>query len=82
MSTAVILSAPTGVQATPLLDLLVFRPIRALLGGRVRAIMSGGAPLAPDTHDYLKATDTDIAGRAQTLTFGQFSDFLPISYVQ
>ena len=28
---------------------------RLLVGGRVRAIMSGGAPLAPDTHDYLKS---------------------------
>ena len=29
-------------------------PLRSLIGGRVRAVMSGGAPLAPDTHDYLK----------------------------
>ena len=28
--------------------------VRNLVGGRVRAILSGGAPLAPDTHDYLK----------------------------
>ena len=40
---------------TPILDFLIFRSIRALIGGRVRAIMSGGAPLAPDTHDYLKS---------------------------
>ena len=36
--------------ASPLLS-----SIRALLGGRVRAIMSGGAPLSPATHDYLRA---------------------------
>ena len=37
------------------MDYLIFRSIRMLVGGRVRAIMSGGAPLAPDTHDYLKS---------------------------
>ena len=37
------------------MDRLIFRSIRLLVGGRVRAIMSGGAPLAPDTHDYLKS---------------------------
>ena len=34
---------------------LVFKSIRALLGGRVRAILSGGAPLSPSTHEYLRA---------------------------
>ena len=34
---------------------LVFKSIRALLGGRVRAMMSGGAPLSPATHEYLRA---------------------------
>ena len=42
-------------EITPILDFLIFRSIRSLIGGRVRAIMSGGAPLAPDTHDYLKS---------------------------
>lgn len=28
----------------------MFRRIRALLGGRVRLMISGGAPLSPDTH--------------------------------
>ena len=43
------------MQVTPIMDRLIFRSIRLLVGGRVRAIMSGGAPLAPDTHDYLKS---------------------------
>ena len=42
-------------EITPIMDRLIFRSIRSLVGGRVRAIMSGGAPLAPDTHDYLKS---------------------------
>ena len=30
------------------------RTIRLLVGGRVRAILSGGAPLSEATHDYLR----------------------------
>ena len=41
-------------EITPIMDRLLFKNIRALIGGRVRAIMSGGAPLSPETHDYLK----------------------------
>ena len=32
----------------------VSRTIRLLVGGRVRAILSGGAPLSEATHDYLR----------------------------
>jgi len=42
-------------EETPIMDRLLFRTIRLLVGGRVRAILSGGAPLAPHTHDYLRA---------------------------
>ena len=31
-----------------------YRSVRMLVGGRVRAILSGGAPLSEDTHDYLR----------------------------
>merc|ERR1719228_1036271 len=42
-------------EPTPIIDRLVLRSIRMALGGRVRAIMSGGAPLSPKTHNYLRA---------------------------
>jgi len=42
-------------EKTPIMDKLMFRSIRLLVGGRVRAILSGGAPLSEDTHDYLRA---------------------------
>lgn len=33
---------------------LVFKNISKLMGGRVRLMMSGGAPLSPDTHEQIK----------------------------
>merc|ERR1711936_989756 len=41
-------------EQTPIMDRLIFKSIRMLVGGRVRAILSGGAPLSPQTHDYLR----------------------------
>jgi long-chain acyl-CoA synthetase len=35
-------------------DRLVFKKIQARLGGRVRAILSGAAPLAPEVMDFLR----------------------------
>ena len=43
-SVSCILSSPCSVSRT----------IRLLVGGRVRAILSGGAPLSEATHDYLR----------------------------
>jgi long-chain acyl-CoA synthetase len=34
-------------------DNLVFKPIRALLGGRVRFVLCGGAPLSTDTQRFV-----------------------------
>ncbi|KAF2357638.1 AMP-dependent synthetase/ligase [Trinorchestia longiramus] len=40
---------------TPICNWFVFRKIRALMGGRVRMIAAGGAPLPPDTHDFIRS---------------------------
>lgn len=37
------------MQATPLFDRLVFSKVKERLGGRVKLIVSGGAPLAGKT---------------------------------
>jgi len=42
-----------GMQ-TPIMDALIFRKMRKLVGGRIRLLLSGGAPLSPDTHDYVR----------------------------
>lgn len=33
---------------------IIFGKVGALLGGRMRLILSGGAPLSPDTHEQIK----------------------------
>ncbi|KAH7961821.1 hypothetical protein HPB52_012330 [Rhipicephalus sanguineus] len=40
---------------TPLLNRLVFNKMRALLGGRVKVIATGSAPLSADTHEFIQA---------------------------
>lgn len=39
---------------TPILDALIFKNMRAIVGGRIRLLLSGGAPLSPDTHDFVR----------------------------
>lgn len=38
---------------TPFLDRLIFKKVAQLLGGRIRAIITGGAPLSADTHEQI-----------------------------
>lgn len=40
---------------TPIINFLLFKRVRGLLGGRIRFILAGGAPLAPETHRSLRA---------------------------
>jgi len=49
------LAAIARGEETPVMDKLVFKAVRDSIGGKVRIIFSGGAPLSPSTHDYLKA---------------------------
>lgn len=39
---------------TPIMDKIIFKKIARLMGGRIRGVMSGGAPLAPDTHEQIQ----------------------------
>lgn len=40
--------------STPLMDKVIFKKVARLLGGRIRSVCSGGAPLSPDTHEQVK----------------------------
>ena len=42
------------LQASPFFDKLVFSKIKARLGGKVRFIVTGGAPLATHVEEFLK----------------------------
>jgi len=39
---------------TPIMDRLIFKNLRGIVGGQLRVLLSGGAPLAPDAHDYCR----------------------------
>ncbi|KAI8471525.1 MAG: hypothetical protein J3K34DRAFT_416911 [Monoraphidium minutum] len=43
-------------NASPFFDKLVFSKVKARLGGRVKLIVSGGAPLAPHVEEFLRVT--------------------------
>ena len=48
------LAAIRNGESTPILDAIVFKKIRALLGGSMRLMLSGGAPLSKETHDFMR----------------------------
>ncbi|OIW02437.1 hypothetical protein TanjilG_05030 [Lupinus angustifolius] len=59
-------------------DFLVFKKVRAILGGRIRFILSGGAPLSADTQRFINicfgAPIGQGYGLTETCAGGTFSD--------
>lgn len=83
--------APLG-QATNFWDLLVFNKFKANTGGKLRGIISGGAPLRPEVQEFLRTcfdvpicqgyglTETCAAGTLQLphdFTYGHIGAPLP-----
>ena len=44
------------MQASPFFDRLVFSKVAARLGGKVKAIVNGGAPLSTHVEEFLRAS--------------------------
>nr|ABA91615.2 Long-chain-fatty-acid-CoA ligase 4, putative, expressed [Oryza sativa Japonica Group] len=78
-------------------DMLVFQKVRAILGGRIRFILSGGAPLSGDTQRFINiclgAPIGQGYGLTETCAGGTFSEYddnsvgrvgapLPCSYIK
>ncbi|XP_010270843.1 PREDICTED: long chain acyl-CoA synthetase 1-like isoform X1 [Nelumbo nucifera] len=55
-------------NASPLADLLAFRKVKAGLGGRVRLIISGGAPLNSEVEEFLRVTSCAFFTQGYGLT--------------
>ncbi|KAF5204906.1 Long-chain-fatty-acid--coa ligase, partial [Thalictrum thalictroides] len=55
-------------EASPLFDKLVFDKIKQVLGGRVRIIVSGAAPLSRHVEEFLRVTSCSILSQGYGLT--------------
>ncbi|XP_060768935.1 long-chain-fatty-acid--CoA ligase 4b [Neoarius graeffei] len=62
---------------TPICNKVVFKRVSMLLGGGVRLMLSGGAPLSPDTHHFIKVCFCPILigyGLTETCGAGTISE--------
>ncbi|KAI3679081.1 hypothetical protein L6452_38389 [Arctium lappa] len=59
-------------DASPLADMLAFRKVKNRLGGRIRLIVSGGAPLSSEVEEFLRVTSCAfvLQGYGMTETCG------------
>uniref|UniRef100_A0A1D1YXD9 Long-chain-fatty-acid--CoA ligase n=1 Tax=Anthurium amnicola TaxID=1678845 RepID=A0A1D1YXD9_9ARAE len=55
-------------EASPLFDRLVFNKIKQVLGGRVRILISGAAPLPNNVEEFLRVTSCSIVIQGYGLT--------------
>ncbi|KAG8084444.1 hypothetical protein GUJ93_ZPchr0010g9533 [Zizania palustris] len=62
----------TYKTASPFADMLAFRKVKARLGGRLRLLISGGAPLSNEIEEFLRVTSCAyfIQGYGLTETLG------------
>ncbi|XP_030549450.1 long chain acyl-CoA synthetase 1-like isoform X2 [Rhodamnia argentea] len=55
-------------EASPLADFLAFRKVKAKLGGRLRLLVSGGAPLSSEIEEFLRVTSCAFVVQGYGLT--------------
>ena len=59
--------------STPWVDALIFKKMANIMGGNVRVIITGGAPLSPDTHEMIRVVlcTSLVQGYGLTETTGE-----------
>lgn len=69
---------------TPIIDSIIFAPIRQIMGGNMRLVISGGAPLSPETHEQINnclcVTIIQGYGLTETTAGACVQDFYDKSY--
>ena len=66
------------LQAAPMVDAVVFSKVRARLGGRVRLVCSGSAPLAHHVEEFLKVVMCAPVSQGYGLTETCGSSFIAL----
>ena len=66
------------MQAAPLADAVVFAKVKARLGGRVRLVASGSAPLAGHVEEFLKTVMCAPVAQGYGLTETCGSSFIAL----
>lgn len=54
--------------STPMIDSLIFKKIAQVMGGNLRVLVTGGAPLSPDTHEFVKVALCTVVVQGYGLT--------------
>jgi long-chain acyl-CoA synthetase len=62
------LEALKNGQDTPIWNSIVFNKLKQRMGGRLRAAISGGAPLSRDTQEFIQVTFGIFLGQGYGLT--------------
>ena len=66
------------LQAAPIVDAVVFSKVKARLGGRVRLVCSGSAPLAHHVEEFLKVVMCAPVSQGYGLTETCGSSFIAL----
>jgi hypothetical protein len=59
-------------RETPICDRIIFSKIRAILGGHMKFMLVGGAPLSADTHDFIRTCMGVTVVQVRSFTFASF----------
>ncbi|MEW5304926.1 MAG: hypothetical protein WDW36_007501 [Sanguina aurantia] len=69
-------------KAAPFLDKLIFKKVADRFGGKLKAIVSGGAPLAPHVEDFLRVTMCCVVAQGYGLSETAAASFIGTSDIR